>query len=365
MDPNTKREKEFRGLRSRTGEFLLRSQTGILNVRFAFTIVELLVAMAILSLLVVMTASAYQAVLAGYVRIADQSRQREEARSVLLLMSNEIRDALSPVSRSPGVVVPGMGSAAPGLDLLINPPKLSSTSDGLLYANPHTLFWQAPGRDGFAGSALVGYALKWETRPDGSPVPVLRRLQSDTGRMFKELADAASNLLISPGATWASQPLLASLAPASTASAYKGWMADFIIALWVRPLDPNGNPIINTARQITGVTAVATNNGLPASTLGNATASVGSFDSKLGYQYSSPPIDRFAPALPAAIEIAIVTLPPSMLKRITGPLRPDAAQGANSGTFWADIEAYVADLPDSVRSAAKTYSTIVPLNGSK
>ncbi|MEI8309612.1 MAG: hypothetical protein WCH98_02530 [Verrucomicrobiota bacterium] len=326
----------------------------------AFSLVELLVAMALLAMLVVITASAYQSVVAGYSRIADQARQREEARSVLLLMSDEIRSALSPISRSPGVVVANMGSALPSLDFLINPPALSATADGQAYANPHTVFWQIPARDGTAGSALMGYAVKWETRSDGTPVPVLRRLRSDSGRMFKELADAAVSATTTPGATWAGVPLLGELAPATTASAYKGWMSENVIALWVRALDPMGNPITNTAPPITGVGPIS---GAPVSTFGSATNSAGAFDSKLGYQYATT--NRFAPALPAAVEVAITTLPPSVLRRLAAPQRTTAAMGVDPNSFWADISTYVASLPIDAKAAAKTYSTIIPLSGGK
>lgn len=325
----------------------------------AFSLVELLVAMAILAMLVVITASAYQSVVAGYSRIADQARQREEARSVLLLMSDEIRSALSPVARSPGVVVANMGTAGPSLDFLINPPALSATADGQAYANPHTVFWQIPARDGTAGSALIGYAVKWETRSDGTPVPVLRRLRSDSGRMFKELADAAVSATTTRNATWAGAPLLGELAPATATNAFKGWMSENVLALWVRALDPMGNPITNTAPPITGVAA----SGSPLSTFGSTTNSAGTFDSKLGYQYATT--NRFAPALPAAVEVAITTLPPTVLRRLAAPQRPTAAMGVDPNTFWADISAYVATLPGNAKAAAKTYSTIIPLSGGK
>jgi len=322
----------------------------------AFTLLELLVSMAVLALLVVIAASANQSVTAGYSRIAEQARQREEARSVLLLMSDEIRSALSPIARSPGWIVPNMGSAAPGLDFLINPPALAATE----YANPHTVFWQIPAREGNSGSALLGYAVKWETGSNGKPVPVLRRLKSDSGRMFKELTDAAVS-----GTTWAGVPLLVDLAPATTDSAFKGWMSDHVVALWVRALDPQGNAITNTARPITGVTALSANSGRPASTFGSATISDGAFDSRRGYRYSSPPIDRFAPALPAAVEVAITTLPSSALRRLETPVRPAATMGVNPTNFWTDITAYINTLPEHARAAAKTYSTIIPVSGGK
>jgi type II secretory pathway pseudopilin PulG len=326
-------------------------------IQSAFSLVELIVSMAILTFLVIITTSAYQSVVSGYSRIADQARQRDEARSVLLLMSDEIRSTLTPIARSPGVVIANMGTAGASLDFLINPPALSATADGQAYANPHTIFWQAPTRDGVAGSALLGYAVKWETRSDGTPVPVLRRLRSDSGRMFKELSDAATG-----ATTWAGVPLLSELAPATATNAYKGWMSENVLALWVRALDPMGNPITKTASPITGVTAVA---GWPASTFGSASNSGGAFDSKLGYQYSTPAINRFSPALPSSVEIAITTLPPSVLKKLAAPQRPSATMGVDPALFWTDIDSYVAGLPGAAKAAAKTYSTIIPLSGGK
>ena len=96
--------------------------------------------------------------------------------------------------------------------------------------------------------------------------------------------------------TWVSSAL--TIAPATAAGSYKGWLADNVIAFFVRCVNESGAPITKKADGST-----QTNNGY-------------SFDSLQGYTDPSSSIALPAPALPAAVEITLVVVDDKTAQRI-------------------------------------------------
>jgi hypothetical protein len=96
----------------------------------------------------------------------------------------------------------------------------------------------------------------------------------------------------------------------------------------------------------------------------NGTSTLGAFDSAKGYQYTRVPdnvmVNRFGPALPTAIELVVITAPPSSIQKLTSI--PAPVLSGNATTMWTDINSFLANLPEEIRRASRTFSTIVPLS---
>ena len=100
-------------------------------------------------------------------------------------------------------------------------------------------------------------------------------------------------------------------------------------------------------------------------TTGTGTPYNGTYDSRLGYQYTSsasPPslVNRFGPVLPFAIELVVIAAPPKIIQKLT--TIPAPVSSGDSTKMWADVDEFVGDLPAPVGSYTRIYSTIVPLS---
>jgi len=317
----------------------------------AFTLIELMVAMAILAVVVVLLSSVFSSTQRGASYIGNAAFQRQDARAVLNHISKDLSSALGQTSRS----FEDANTAGRQPQLLLNPPGL-----GTNLQNASSIFWisQLPSNKG--GSALVGYVLRWETTADG-PRPRLCR-------MFLNTADSQpvrQSLRLSTSVPeWASENLVNTAAPGTADSGFQGWFADNILALYARALDPNMAPITNYARQLSGpaVNTTTVNAAFPGSATGDAT--LGAFDSGRGYQFrrtsDNVTVNRFGPALPAAVELVVISAPPSVIRQLQ--TAPAAVRSADAARMWDDISAFLASLPPNVKNAARTYSTIVPLS---
>ena len=311
----------------------------------AFTLLELLVAMALFTLVAVLLASVFSSTQKGVVLLGSAKSQRQDARAVLGQVAGELRAALEPPTRS----FEGAQAAMRQPQLLVNPSGLTNGS---------SLFWSAGADSRSGGSALVGYLLRWETTPEG-PRPRFCRVFLDADG--SEIVEQTLRTSASP--EWVSQALVNSNAPGDAANGYQGWISDNILAFYARALDPQMNAITNFSRGLSGpaVNTSSANAVFAASATGNAT--LGSFDSRNGYQYTRRPdnvtVNRFGPALPSAIELVVIAAPPSSIRQLQ--TAPAPVLSGNATAMWTDVASFLGSLPEPVRNAAKTYSTIVPI----
>jgi len=162
---------------------------------------------------------------------------------------------------------------------------------------------------------------------------------------------------------WASENLVNTSAPGTADSGFQGWFADNILAIYARALDPNMAPITNYARQLSGPAVNTSTLGVVFSGSATGNATLGSFDSGRGYQFlraaDNVTVNRFGPALPAAVELVVISAPPSVIRQLK--VAPTAVRSADPTRMWDDINAFISSLPPNVKNAARTYSTIVPL----
>ncbi|HEY5814554.1 MAG TPA: hypothetical protein VIT23_18105 [Terrimicrobiaceae bacterium] len=244
-----------------------------------------------------------------------------ERRSSALAVFNRIARDMRVAAVSPN-------SAASNLQFIINPPNIGNS-----YLYPQAAFWQAPvANDRTRGDmALVGYFVQWITNGTTS-IPKLCRLLLDS-----------TNYQYLSTSNWVSDALLASNAPATKIGDYRGQLAENVLGLWMQPLDRWRQPIVRDAKS-------------------NAYAN-GQFDSSRGFLQTNAGGTNYTylPALPASVEVAIVTIDARTTKRLSGranerPLPRSSTNIAN------DVNFFYTNLPPDVKKGARIYSTIIELH---
>lgn len=313
----------------------------------AFTILELLVAMALLGIVVTLLASILSSTQKGVAQVGSASSQRQDARAVLDQISRDLRSTLEPVSRSFELANPGLRQP----EFLLNPPGFTD--------NGSSIFWSVRNESSLGGNMLVGYLLRWETA-SGVAIPRLCRVSfdpNDAESIKQTLQGATAN------ATWVNEGLINQNAPGVQDQGYQGWISDNILAFYARVLDPQMNPITNYARGLSGPAVNTSSQNATFTTSATGSATGGAFDSLRGYQYTRQGdnviVNRFGPALPAAVELAVVTAPPSAIKQLQSV--PAPMLSGNASAMWTDVASFISSLPEPVRRAARTHSTIVPI----
>lgn len=192
----------------------------------AFTLIELLVATSVLALLVVLLSSMLSSALDAWRRGRSQSELRENARSVIELMTSELRQ----------VVLPPDPTDANNLEFVINSPKLDAR-----FNHRDTIFWQAP----VAGSrekgdlAVVGYFIRQTgTRYD------LCRAFVNPGEPFY--------MIYSDPADWLSDEMLDGVAPADEVSFLKGLVLENVPGMWVTAYQDATTPYASYSSRVAG-----------------------------------------------------------------------------------------------------------------
>jgi prepilin-type N-terminal cleavage/methylation domain-containing protein len=315
----------------------------------AFTILELLVAMALLGIVVTLLASILSSTQKGVAQIGSASSQRQDARAVLDQISRDLRSTLEPVSRGFELANPGVRQP----EFLLNPPGFT--------ANGTSIFWSIRNESSLGGNMLVGYLLRWETSP-GVALPRFCRVSfdpNDTESIKQTLQGSAT-----ANSTWINAGSINLNAPGVQDQGYQGWISDNILAFYARALDPQMNPITNYARGLSGPPSNTSSQNATFDASATGLATGGAFDSLRGYQYTRPDnvnvvVNRFGPALPAAVELAVVTAPPSAIKLLQSA--PAPVLSGNASAMWTDVASFISSLPEPVRRAARTHSTIVPI----
>lgn len=206
---------------------------------------------------------------------------------------------------------------------------------------------------------LVGYLLRWETA-SGVALPRFCRVSfdpNDTESIKQTLQGSSAN------STWVNANSINQNAPGVQGQGYQGWISDNILAFYARALDPQMNPITNYARGVSGPAVNTSSQWATFSSSATGSATGGAFDSLRGYQYTRQAdnilVNRFGPALPAAVELAVVTAPPSAIKLLQSA--PAPVLSGNASAMWTDVDSFISSLPEPVRRAARTHSTIVPI----
>jgi len=300
----------------------------------AFTLVEMLVAMTILAFIVTILAlTASQA--SRIWRAAEAGNQRRATgRALLQFMARDLEMAR--------VRAPYPGEEGANLQFVISDP--GRIGAGLL--NPHAGFWQAPvAMDRSRGEmAEVGYFVRWDTTSEpGTARARLCRLLVDPAetalyRIYSSDADGVP-------AQWPDETILDTIASADATDEYRGWFADDVIALWLRCLDRNGAPIVRTAA-------------------GDAIGGGWGFDSRKGYTLGGTGGTRAAPALPASVEIVLVSVDARTARRITAPV---VAAPGSPADFWKDettpgsLAHFLAGLPEAIKPGVQVFTTRVDL----
>jgi prepilin-type N-terminal cleavage/methylation domain-containing protein len=310
-----------------------------------FTLLEILVSVALLAVVVLLLASVFSVCERSWVNLSASARQRQDARSVLATMAKELRAANLPLNRSYEEAAPANRQP----QLLINPQGVDVSLQ-----NAHSVFWEASIHSSKGGSGLVGYFVRWEVTNQG-PRPRLCRIFLSADEMQPVLAALRSGT----NSEWITMDLLSTYAPGDSNSGFAGWMADNVLALYARALDPNMNPITNYPRQMT---AACSASGSYIS-FGSSLSSQKSFDSRRGYQYlrisDGVHVDRFGPAFPAAVELVLLAAPPKEICKLTAI--PTQVSSDDPSKLFADVDQFIAGLPSSLRNSVRVYSTIVPM----
>jgi uncharacterized protein (TIGR02599 family) len=313
----------------------------------AFTLAEMLVAIALLVILSTLLFGVVYQTNNVWQQGSSLINSRQRARNIFDFMQRDISSAALPADRS----------QTNSLQFVTSPSQLDSS-----YQNPHSIFFQAPvATDTTYGDvAEVGYFVRWDTSNAANPRGVLCRYFVNP-----ENPTATVNFLIySNPAAWLTDALINTVAPGvvdkvDSANSYRGWMADDVIALWVRCLDSDGNPILKNGKAVSYAPAY-------------------SFDSRLGYLYTGPKGNiiktgyqdatvsgrpyKVLCTLPRMVEIALVLLDAPSAGHLTAkPAAAAITSPPTAGSFAADIKAYVQKLPSGVRTGARIYTIRIPL----
>jgi prepilin-type N-terminal cleavage/methylation domain-containing protein len=296
-----------------------------------FTLVEMMVAIALLSIMSVFLVSMTNSISTIWQQGIAHSERRSIALALFSRIGRDLRNASLPADIAASNRLPADDPNKDAtLQFVINPAGLEA------YEMPQAAFWQAPSasdrKKGDLG--VVGYFVQWVDEKD-QQIPKLCRLLINPSRGDADNADYK----IQPGPPqWISQAIIANNASASSQDpqgAYRGQLAENVLGLWIRALDQKSQPITSDAL------------GQPYSN--------GSFDSRRGYRSSNG--RTYTNALPACIEVAIVTIDSRTAKRLHGNEKPHA----ETGDFWADIHDFYDGLPDQVKHGARIYSSVIEL----
>jgi hypothetical protein len=295
----------------------------------AFTLLELLSAIGIFCLMVVFLFMVVNNTANITVSTTGRLDANRTARECLDLIGRDLALARLPYGSS--ATNTAIVQTTPTLQMVVN-----SADVGARFRQPHSIFWQAPlARNQANGNlAVVGYYL---IRDLNTSEPRQSRLQ--LRRLYIEPETAAGSvkyLVYNSQNTWFQDTLLEEFAPgtvdADKTSGQKGWVADGILAMWIRCLDPEGRPILTNANGDTRGYAFQSREGY--SYVSPAT------DSKVLYPAGKPVAGVPKPALPAFIEIALVCASPRDAALIQSLPTPAAG---NPAEFFDEVEDFTAE----------------------
>ena len=306
----------------------------------AFSLIEILVSISILVLIVSILSALSLETSQIWMLSKAQNERRATGRALLQIIARDLEMAVVPGSYPSG--------NATGANLQFVANDAATIPSSLL--NPHAAFWQAPvAADRSRGElAEIGYFVRWDTQSQpGLAKAQLCRLEIDP-------TDTANYQIYSTNtdgtpASWLSLSTINQVAPATAATDYKGWFADNVIAIWIRCLDSQGKPIVQTAANVT------LNSGY-------------GFDSRQGYLNPSTSLAQSGPAFPASIDLALVTVDSHTARLITAPIVASPGSPANFGkdaSTPGSLANFMATLPNNIKPGAQFFSTRIYLKSSQ
>ena len=329
-----------------------------------FTLVELLVAMSVFLVVAGVLVSVANSTSDAWQQGVAHNERRSAAMAVFERMSQDLRNAAQPTDLSgPNLQMVITNANGPG-------PHLVSGS----FTLPYAVFFQAPVTTGTTGNqgdlAEVGYFVQWvkDQIPNTNPTQY-----TNTPKLCRLLINPSSTAYtVYSGTTWSSSiddALLSGIngAPADRLNGYQGQLAENVLGLWVQALDQTKQPVLSGTLQ--PVTTDASGTAFP----------LGQFDSSKGYTSHSPYLSSGTSviiypgkpsitgstawaagngSLPAAIEVAIVTVDSRTALRLTGNEKPPSAP---TGNLWADVGNFYNSLPLFIKRGAEIHSTVIHL----
>jgi len=300
----------------------------------AFTLLEVLVALAILALMVVALASMASEASRMWSSAEAKNQRRSTGRALLQFMARDLEMAVVPN------LYPSTNPA--NLQFVASLPTVMPAA----VLNPHAAFWQAPiaANRSRGDLAQIGYFVRWDTTSQPGTA------KAQLCRFFVDPAETTNYQIYSREADdtptdWLTASTLDQVAPATEAGEYRGWFADNVIALWILCIDSQDRPILKTAAGVT------LNGGY-------------GFDSRQGYENPSAGREQLPSALPASVEISLVTVDSRTARRIQAPISAAPGSPAN---FHKDqntpgsLAHFIANLPTEIRAGVQVFSTRVYL----
>lgn len=255
-----------------------------------------MVAVAVLAFMVTILLSITSQTTATWQRAEAQKNRQQTARIVLEMLSRDLESMVLPID----------SADQKGFQFVVNPAVA-----GASIKNADAAFWQAvlSGASANGDVSQVGYFLRW-TQQDQVPLGVLCRFY-----LSPELTTA--NLPAAGAATqeWLDSATIDQVAPGDAANNHRGSLAENVIALWITPLDAEGNELAKP------------------------------FDT------------RVSPGQLASVQIAIAVIDPTTALRIKTASEITAlyAQGPDG---------FAENLPDSVKAGVRVFKTQVPIKAS-
>ena len=217
------------------------------------------------------------------------NERRSSALSAFSRMARDLRFA----------ALPG-NPASTNLQLIINPPNLGSD-----YKLPQAAFWQAPvaGDRSRGNMALVGYFVQWVDETNGSPAIWF---PSSAGWWRIPTTRCKSLRISSRTPSWPATRRRRRSRTTPGNWRKRAWSLDAAADQQQKPIsrDSKSEPFAN-----------------------------GEFDSSKGYavSFTNAVTTRFATALPASLEVALVAVDARTAKRLTGAEKPMA----RTADMWA------------------------------
>jgi prepilin-type N-terminal cleavage/methylation domain-containing protein len=317
--------------------------------RNGFTLVELVVAtsifLVILGLFVTMVNSTSKIWQEG---IAHNER-RATALAVFGCLKRDLSIAAQPTDLS--------GSK---LQMLIAAGTTGPLTSGS-FTLPEAFFWQAPATTGTNGNdgdlAVVGYFVQWvkdSTAHTNTP-KLCRLLINPSSAVYTVYSGTTSS-------SWISDALISGTegAPATQASGYQGQLAENVLGLWVQPLDQKMQPITkNASGALFPAAQFDSTQGYTSTAL--YTSGTTTTTTPLVYPAASSltgsSANEVMGSLPAAIQVAIVTIDSRTALRLSGTEKP----GLPTGNLWQDVAVFYNSLPPLIKNGAEVQSTIINL----
>lgn len=297
-----------------------------------FSLIELLVAIAILTVMGVLILSVINNTSSITSRTAARLDANRVARECLDLIGQDlsgIRNSYANSSVNSGI----SSGATNGLQMSVNPTTVDAK-----YRNPHSIFWQASvsRNQKYGNLAVVGYFVQKDLASDSRS----NRLQ--LRRVYVEPENpntppsSPEYLIYQDPTNWYPNTLLQKFAPddaaTDNANGQRGWVADGVLAMWVRSLDPQGNPILQDSA---GSALNYTYNSRRSYTYTNSGVTNYPSGKSIAANAANPRGYDPAPVVPAFLEVGLVCVAPRDVRQIKTLPVPTAVSPTN---FHTDIQ---------------------------